>query len=42
LTAVLPNPIKLKVATPSAYVKLRALKIEKQMGNLGQSYLKDI
>jgi monofunctional biosynthetic peptidoglycan transglycosylase len=42
LAAVLPNPIKLKVAAPSAYVKLRTLKIEKQMGNLGQSYLKDI
>jgi monofunctional glycosyltransferase len=42
LAAVLPNPIKLKVAAPSAYVKLRSLRIEKQMRNLGQSYLKDI
>lgn len=42
LAAVLPNPIRFKVADPSAYVKQRALRIEKQMRNLGQSYLKDI
>jgi monofunctional glycosyltransferase len=42
LAAVLPNPIELKAAAPSAYVKLRTLRIEKQMRNLGQSYLKDI
>ncbi len=42
LAAVLPNPIRLMAAAPSAYVKLRTLKIEKQMENLGQSYLKDI
>jgi len=42
LAAVLPNPRRLRVAAPSAYVKLRTLKIEKQMGNLGQSYLRNI
>jgi monofunctional biosynthetic peptidoglycan transglycosylase len=42
LSAVLPNPIKLKVAAPSAYVTRRAQNIERQMRNLGSSYLKDI
>lgn len=42
LAAVLPNPIRFNVAAPSAYVKQRTLRIEKQMGNLGQSYIKDI
>ena len=42
LAAVLPNPIRFQVAAPSAYVKQRSLRIEKQMRNLGQSYLKDI
>jgi monofunctional biosynthetic peptidoglycan transglycosylase len=42
LAAVLPNPITLKVVAPSAYVKQRTRKIEKQMSNLGHSYLKDI
>ena len=42
LSAVLPNPIKLKAAAPSAYVRQRAQKIERQMRNLGSSYLKDI
>ena len=42
LAAVLPNPIRFKAASPSAYVKQRTLRIEKQMRNLGQSYLKDI
>ena len=42
LAAVLPNPIRLKASAPSAYVKQRTLRIEKQMGNLGQSYLKNI
>jgi len=42
LSAVLPNPIKLKVAEPSAYVTRRAQRIERQMRNLGSSYLKDI
>ena len=42
LCAVLPNPIRLKAAAPSAYVTRRMQRIEKQMGNLGQSYLKGI
>jgi monofunctional biosynthetic peptidoglycan transglycosylase len=42
LAAVLPNPLKFQVAAPSAYVKRRTVRIEKQMTNLGQSYLKDI
>jgi monofunctional glycosyltransferase len=42
LAAVLPNPIKLKAAAPSAYVKRRAGRIETQMRNLGPSYLKGI
>jgi len=42
LAAVLPNPITLKVVAPSVYVKERTRKIEKQMSNLGHSYLKDI
>lgn len=42
LAAVLPNPARFKAAAPSTYVKLRTLKIEKQMSNLGPSYLKDI
>ncbi|MFZ2634453.1 MAG: monofunctional biosynthetic peptidoglycan transglycosylase [Desulfosalsimonadaceae bacterium] len=42
LSAVLPNPIKLRAAAPSAYVRQRAQRIEKQMKNLGSSYLKDI
>jgi monofunctional glycosyltransferase len=42
LAAVLPNPIRFKVEAPSAYVKERTLRIEKQMKNLGPAYLKDI
>jgi len=42
LSAVLPNPIKLKAAAPSAYVRQRAQRIERQMKNLGSSYLKGI
>lgn len=42
LAAVLPNPIRFNAAAPSAYVKQRALRIETQMRNLGQSYLKKI
>ena len=42
LSAVLPNPIMLRVAAPSAHVRQRAQKIEGQMRNLGSSYLKDI
>jgi len=42
LSAVLPNPIKLKVAAPSVYVIQRTQRIERQMRNLGSSYLKGI
>lgn len=42
LAAVLPNPKRFKVTAPSAYVMLRTRKIEQQMRNLGQSYLKGI
>ena len=42
LAAVLPNPIRFRVAAPSAYVQRRALRIEQQMNNLGPSYLKDV
>jgi monofunctional biosynthetic peptidoglycan transglycosylase len=42
LAAVLPNPIRFKASAPSDYVKRRTLKIERQMSNLGQSFLKDI
>lgn len=42
LSAVLPNPIRLKAAAPSAYVRQRAQRIERQMRNLGASYLKGI
>lgn len=42
LAAVLPNPIRFQVAAPSHYVKRRALHIEKQMNNLGSSYLKNL
>ena len=42
LAAVLPNPHRLKAGAPSAYVKRRTAAIEKQMQNLGESYLKDV
>jgi monofunctional biosynthetic peptidoglycan transglycosylase len=42
LAAVLPNPMSFRVVAPSAYVKQRTRTIEKQMTNLGRSYLKDI
>lgn len=42
LSAVLPNPIRLKAAAPSAYVRQRAQHIERQMRNLGPSYLKAV
>jgi len=42
LAAVLPNPIRLKVAAPSLYVQGRAARIEQQMQNLGPAYLKDV
>jgi len=42
LAAVLPNPITLKAAAPSPYVMQRTRVIERQMKNLGQSWLKNI
>ncbi len=42
LAAVLPNPIRYRVEAPSAYVKRRAQRIEKQMSNLGPSYLRGV
>jgi monofunctional biosynthetic peptidoglycan transglycosylase len=42
LAAVLPNPKKFKVSSPSNYVQGRTRKIEKQMRNLGLSYLERI
>lgn len=42
LAAVLPNPKKFRVMAPSAYVMRRSKRIEKQMKNLGSSYLKAI
>ncbi|MGD9973432.1 MAG: monofunctional biosynthetic peptidoglycan transglycosylase [Desulfatirhabdiaceae bacterium] len=42
LAAVLPNPVRFNAGAPSAYVRQRTLGIEKQMGNLGPSYLKGI
>jgi len=42
LAAVLPNPIRLKVAAPSPYVYSRAIRIQQQMRNLGPAYLKQV
>lgn len=43
LAAVLPNPIKLKAAAPSDYVRQRVQQIEDQMDQLGgPAYLSDI
>jgi monofunctional biosynthetic peptidoglycan transglycosylase len=42
LAAVLPNPKQFKVAAPSLYVRLRAMRIEKQMKTLGAGYLKAV
>lgn len=42
LASVLPNPKKLRVKAPSAYVMRRSKKIERQMKNLGTSYLKTV
>jgi monofunctional biosynthetic peptidoglycan transglycosylase len=42
LAAVLPNPVKFQVSDPSESVKRKALKIEKQMSNLGKSFLDNI
>ena len=42
LAAVLPNPVRLRVDRPSAYVLGRASQIEGQMQALGSSYLSDL
>ena len=42
LAAVLPNPKRLRVARPSAYVRERQEWILGQMGQLGASYLKEL
>lgn len=39
LAAVLPNPVRLRVDRPSAYVTARADRIEQQMQGLGAGYL---
>ncbi|WP_022974852.1 monofunctional biosynthetic peptidoglycan transglycosylase [Nevskia ramosa] len=42
LAAVLPNPVRLRVDRPSAYVLGRANQIEDQMQALGSDYLADL
>ncbi len=42
LAAVLPNPKRLHVASPSEYVRERAAWIEEQMGLLGPGYLRGL
>jgi monofunctional biosynthetic peptidoglycan transglycosylase len=42
LAAVLPNPNRLHVRNPSAYVHARAAWIESQMTQLGVSHLRDL
>ena len=42
LAAVLPNPKRFKAAAPSAYVERRTARIERQMRNLGPSYLREV
>lgn len=42
LAAVLPNPVRYRVAQPSAYVYNRAVWIEAQMRQLGYGYLSGI
>ncbi len=42
LAAVLPNPRRLHVRSPSAYVQERVAWIEEQMGQLGGDYLKHL
>jgi monofunctional glycosyltransferase len=42
LAAVLPNPRRLHVKNPSAYVRERAAWIEEQMSMLGPAYLKPL
>lgn len=42
MAAVLPNPKRFSVRAPSRYVQQRARQIERQMSNLGASYLKNL
>jgi monofunctional biosynthetic peptidoglycan transglycosylase len=42
LAAVLPNPIRFRLAAPSAYVKNRAARIRGQMRQLGKGYLEQL
>lgn len=42
LAAVLPNPSRLHVRNPSAYVRERARWIEEQMAHLGSGYLQNL
>jgi hypothetical protein len=38
----LPNPVRLRVRNPSAYVRERAEWIEEQMTQLGPAYLQNL
>ncbi|BAS48195.1 monofunctional biosynthetic peptidoglycan transglycosylase [Aggregatibacter actinomycetemcomitans NUM4039] len=42
LAAVLPNPIIYKVNAPGLYTKRRQIWIQRQMNQLGKSYLENI
>nr|WP_092117904.1 monofunctional biosynthetic peptidoglycan transglycosylase [Desulfonatronum thiosulfatophilum] len=42
LAAVLPQPKRFSVAAPSQYIQQRAKQIERQMNNLGASYLTNL
>lgn len=42
MAAVLPHPKRYDVMAPSRYIQQRASQIERQMNNLGSSYLKDL
>lgn len=42
LAAVLPNPVRFRVDSPSAYVYGRALRIQGQMRQLGSDYLRNL
>lgn len=42
LAAVLPNPVRFRVDSPSAYVYGRSLRIQGQMRQLGSDYLRNL
>lgn len=42
MAAVLPHPKRSDLRAPSRYIQQRAGQIERQMGNLGSSYLRDL